>query len=312
MTKLGIAIHGGAGTIRKSQMSLPKENNYREGLKEALLEGWKYLNENKSSVDAVERAVEVLENNSLFNAGRGSVFTNSGKHEMDASIMNGSNLDAGCVSNISNVKNPIRLARSIMDCSEFVYLNGRGAEEFARQMNLDFESDEYFFDKYRHEQYIDAIKENKVKLDHSGDPYSSETKLGTVGAVALDNKGNLAAATSTGGITNKKYERIGDSSIIGAGTYANNITCAVSCTGQGEFFIRTVAAYEVSALMEYRQLSLEEACNIVVNIKVKEIGGDGGLIAIDKDCNISLKFNTEGMYRAYISSNSDIYIGIYS
>lgn len=309
VNKAGIAIHGGAGTILKSNMTPEKEHQYTEALREALLSGWEFLEKGKSSVDAVERAVEVLENNPLFNAGKGSVFTNDGKHRMDASIMDGKNLNAGCVSSVGNIKNPIILARKIMEYSDFVYLNGAGAEEFARRMNLKFEDDEYFFNEYRYEQYLKALKEDKVQLDHSDS--ETEKKFGTVGAVALDREGNLAAATSTGGMTNLKFGRVGDSPLIGAGTYANNKTCAVSCTGNGEFFIRAVAAYDVSVLMEYKNLSLKEASEIVVHEKLKHIGGEGGLIAIDKDGNISMPFNSEGMYRACIKSDSDIELKIY-
>ncbi len=235
MNKIGIAIHGGAGTILKSKMTPEKEARYKKALEEALQEGWDYLVKNKSSLDAVERAVEVMENNELFNAGKGSVFTHEGLHKMDASIMDGKTLKAGCVSSVSNVKNPVLLARRILDNSEFIYLNGKGAEEFAGKMDLRFEADEYFFNEFRYEQYLRAMKEDKVQLDHS-EP-GVEKKFGTVGAVALDFRGNLAAATSTGGMTNVKFGRIGDTPIIGAGTYANNKTCAVSCTGNGEYFI---------------------------------------------------------------------------
>lgn len=309
VTKTGIAIHGGAGTILKSKMTSQKEQQFTEALRESLLAGWEFLEIGKSSVEAVERAVEVLENNFLFNAGKGSVFTNDGKHRMDASIMDGKNLNAGCVSSVSNIKNPVILARKIMENSDFVYLNGGGAEEFARKMNLKFEDDEYFFNEYRYEQYLKSLKGDKVQLDHSDS--GTEKKFGTVGAVALDREGNLAAATSTGGMTNMKFGRVGDSPLIGAGTYANNKTCAVSCTGNGEYFIRAVAAYDVSALMEYKNLSLLKASEIVVNEKLKKINGEGGLIAIDTECNITMPFNSEGMYRACIKSDSDIELKIY-
>ncbi|MDQ3194120.1 MAG: isoaspartyl peptidase/L-asparaginase, partial [Bacteroidota bacterium] len=215
------------------------------------------------------------------------------------------------VSSVSNVKNPILLARKIMEESEFVYLNGKGAEEFAKKMDLQFENDEYFFDEFRHSQYMEALDHDKVQLDHSNGSDRLNTHVGTVGAVALDSEGNLAAATSTGGMTNMKYGRIGDSPIIGSGTYANNNTCAVSCTGHGEFFIRAVAAYDVSALMEYKKLSLDKAADLVVNKKISDMDGEGGLIAIDKNCNISMPFNSEGMYRASISSDGKVFIKIY-
>ena len=309
MKNLGIAIHGGAGTILRSKMTPEKETGYKRALEEALTEGWNILNSGKSSLDAVERAVEILENNPLFNAGKGSVFTHEGKHEMDASIMDGRTLSAGCVSSVSNIKNPVLLARSIMEKSGFVYLSGKGAEEFAAYHRLAFEKDEYFYDEFRYNQYLKALEKDDVILDHSDE--STEKKFGTVGAVALDTEGNLAAATSTGGMTNKKFGRIGDSPIIGAGTYANNSTCAVSCTGNGEYFLRSVTAYDVSALMEYRNLSLEEASNIAVHTKLKAINGEGGIIAIDKNNNISMTFNSEGMYRASVKTGKDILIKIY-
>ncbi|MBS1551682.1 MAG: isoaspartyl peptidase/L-asparaginase [Bacteroidetes bacterium] len=318
MNKTGIAVHGGAGTIRKSSMTPEKEISYKDGLREALLKGWEVLNKHGSALDAVEKTVQTLEDNPLFNAGKGSVFTNEGRHSMDASIMDGKNLDAGCVSSVSNIKNPVLLARKIMDHSGFVFLSGKGAEEFARIHGLEFENDEYFFNEFRYQQYQKALKENKYQLDHSEDSpadispdLTDEKKFGTVGAVALDSYGNLAACTSTGGMTNTKYGRIGDTPLIGAGTYANNNTCAVSCTGDGEFFIRTVAAFNVSSLMELKDLSIYDACNEIVHGKLKNIGGEGGLIAIDKKGNIVLSFNSEGMYRAYTKNGKDIEIKIY-
>jgi len=326
MNKIGIAIHGGAGTILKSKMTVEKEFAYKKGLEEALLKGWKILENKGSSDDAVTAAIQTLEDNPLFNAGKGSVFTNEGNHRMDASIMNGKTLNAGCLSAVKNIKNPILLAEKIMDESDYVFLSGSGAEEFAKLKNMEFENDEYFYDEFRFKQYQKALKENKVQLDHTEENsevnsevnpnnnlngFTDEKKFGTVGAVALDSTGNLSAGTSTGGMTNTKFGRTGDTPIIGAGTYANNNTCAVSCTGDGEYFIKTVAAYDVSALIEYKGMSLKEACNEVVNKKLKSIGGEGGLIAIDKDCNISMTFNSEGMYRACINEDKEIEIKIY-
>lgn len=301
--KTAFAIHGGAGTILKSRMTPEKESLYKKSLEEALESGWDLLKKNQPAIDAVETAVRIMEDNPAFNAGKGSVFTNDGSHKMDASIMDGSNLKAGCVSSISNVKNPIILSRKIMDSSGFVFLSGKGAEEFARLNELEFESDEYFFSEFRYEQYKNALKNNTTMLDHSLSATKEKTddkKFGTVGAVALDLKGNLAAATSTGGMTNVKYGRVGDSPVIGAGTYANNKTCAVSCTGDGEYFLRALPAFDVSALMEYKNLSLQKACEEVVMNKLKTIGGEGGLIAADREGNISMVFNSEGMYRASI------------
>lgn len=292
-----LAIHGGAGTILRSSMTAELQQQYEQGLQDALQAGYSVLQTGGCAVDAVQAAVVSLEDFPLFNAGRGSVFNNAGGHEMDASIMDGSNLDAGAVSGIRNVKNPVLLARTIMDKSEHVLLCGQGAEQFAKQQGLGFEDDAYFYVQHRYEQWQQAVKEDSISLDHN------DKKFGTVGAVALDANGNLAAATSTGGMTNKKFGRIGDSPIIGAGTYANNNTCAVSCTGHGELFIRAVVAYDISCLMEYKGLSLQEACNVVVHDKLVKIQGEGGLVAIDKHGNIELPFNSEGMYRGYAIEN---------
>lgn len=304
-----IAIHGGAGTILQSTMTPEKESAYKKALEEAILAGENILKNNGTSFDAVEAAVISLENNPLFNAGRGAVFTHDGKHELDASIMRGDDLSAGAVAGVSNIKNPISLARAVMEKSEHVILVGQGAMEFAKKVNAPMEKDEYFFVQMRYDQLQDALKEDKMVLDHT--VKGNEKKFGTVGAVALDVHGNLAAATSTGGMTNKKFGRIGDSPIPGAGTYANNNTCAISCTGHGEFFIRSVVAYDISCLMEYGGLSLKEACDKVVKDKLVKLGGEGGLIAIDKSGNIELPFNSEGMYRAKKSSGSELFIGIY-
>ncbi len=299
---ISIAIHGGAGTILKSEMSPEMEKRYIQGLRDAVSIGYRLLESGKSAVQAVEEAVVSLENNPLFNAGKGAVFNHKGEHEMDASIMNGENLQAGGVCCISDFKNPIKLARLVMDKSEHVILTGKGAMEFGDLMQCEKEKNSYFFDELRHKQWLEIKDTDKFQLDHSK---TNPKKYGTVGAVALDKNGSLAAATSTGGMTNKKYGRIGDSSIIGAGNYANNTTCAVSCTGSGEYFIRGVAAYDVSCLMEMSKLNLSDAANKVIHQRMKDLGGDGGLIAVDKYGNISMPFNTEGMYRA-AKSNKDI------
>lgn len=312
MSKYAIAIHGGAGTILKSTMTPEKELAYNTALKDAIEAGEAILKYGGAALDAVERAIVSLENNPLFNAGKGAVFTHTGKHEMDASLMNGSDLKAGAVSGVSNIKNPVSLARAVMENSEHVFLSGAGAMEFARKVNAEFADDAYFFVQMRYEQLQQALKSDSVILDHTQtDHEHGEKKFGTVGAVAIDMKGNLAAGTSTGGMTNKNYGRVGDSPIIGAGTYANNNTCAISCTGHGELFIRSVVAYDISCLMEYKGLSLKEACDIVVMDKLVKIGGEGGLIAIDKNGNIELPFNSEGMYRAKKSSDGELFIGIY-
>jgi L-asparaginase / beta-aspartyl-peptidase len=294
-----LAIHGGAGTITRSSMTSDKEQKYLQALDAALKAGETILKNRGTSLDAVSAAVQNLEDCPLFNAGKGSVFTNSGGHEMDASIMNGRDLSAGAVAGVRSVKNPVLLARAIMEKTEHVFLAGQGAAAFAKSIGMQFEVDEYFYDEFRFQQLQDAISSGKVLLDHTE---NGNKKFGTVGAVALDQHGNLAAATSTGGMTNKRYNRIGDTPMIGAGTYANNATCAISCTGHGEYFIRSVVAYDISCLIEYKGLSLQEACEIVVQQKLVKIGGEGGLIAVDANGNIELPFNSEGMYRGMVRS----------
>lgn len=308
MSKYAIAIHGGAGTILKSTMTAEKELAYKKALQDAIDAGETVLKKDGRAVDAVEMAIRSLEDNPLFNAGRGAVFTNDGKNEMDASLMNGKDLAAGGVAGVTHIKNPISLARGVMDKSDHVLLTGAGAIEFAKKINAEFADDAYFFVQMRYDQLEVAKKENKVVMDHTEE---KNKKFGTVGAVVLDVHGDIAAGTSTGGMTNKKFGRVGDSPIIGAGTYANNKTCAISCTGHGEFFIKSVVAYDISCLMEYKGLSLKEACNVVVMDKLVKIGGEGGLIALDANGNIELPFNSEGMYRASKKSGEDIFIGIY-
>ena len=307
-TPFSIAIHGGAGTIHKHQMSDEKELAYKTALSTALNLSYEALKNGKTALDSVEIATIALEDSPLFNAGKGSVFTNEGTHEMDASIMEGKSLLGGAVAGISGIKNPIHLARKVMEESEHVFLVGKGALEFAKEQEFSFEFKEYFYDELRYQQWQEALKSGIVQLDHSP---LKEDKFGTVGAVACDQFGNVAAATSTGGMTNKKYGRVGDSPMLGAGNYANNKTCAVSCTGSGEFFIRGVVAYDVSCLMEYKGLSLAEACEEVIQKRLVSINGDGGLIAVDSKGNICLEFNTEGMYRGMKSSTGDELIGIY-
>lgn len=291
-------------------MTPEKESAYTDGLTQSILAGEAVLKQGGSSLDAVEAAVRLLEDNSLFNAGRGSVFTHTGKNEMDAAIMNGSDLSAGSVAGISNIKNPISLARAVMQKSEHVLLCGNGAIEFAKSIGAEFADDEYFFVQARYDQLKKAQSSGSTLLDHTSE--NDEKKFGTVGAVALDMQGNLAAATSTGGMTNKKFGRIGDSPVIGAGTYANNKTCAISCTGHGEYFIRSVVAYDISCLIEYKGMSLQDACELVVMDKLKKIGGEGGLIAIDHYGNICMPFNSAGMYRAKKTSDQQLYVGIYA
>ncbi|MES2656540.1 MAG: isoaspartyl peptidase/L-asparaginase [Bacteroidota bacterium] len=305
-----IAIHGGAGTILRSLMTPEKEAQYKQGLQNALEAGSKILSAGGSSLDAVEAAVMSLENFPLFNAGRGAVFTNKGTHEMDASIMEGKTLQAGAVSGISQVQNPVHLAKVIMQKSGHVFLQGKDAEQFAKTMQLPFQPDEYFYTEERYKQWQDVKDTDGYQLDHTV-LETGEKKFGTVGAVAIDTAGNLAAATSTGGMTNKRFGRVGDSPIIGAGTYANNNTCAISCTGHGEFFMRAVVAYDISCLMEYKGYSLQQACNYVVKDKLVKMGGEGGLIALDKLGNIELSFNSDGMYRGFLRQGEKVFIGIY-
>jgi beta-aspartyl-peptidase (threonine type) len=308
MEKIVLAVHGGAGTILPTQMTPEKEKAYLNGLEQALQSGFKILQSGGSSVDAVEAAVTSLENNPLFNAGKGAVFTHNGKHELDASIMEGKNLKAGAVSGITRFANPVHVARLVMDKSAHVLLSSLGAEQFALSQGLEPVDNEYFFTEERWNQLQEAIASGDITLDHSG---KSDNKFGTVGAVALDLESNLAAATSTGGMTNKMFGRVGDTPIIGAGTYANNETCAISCTGHGENFIRALAAFEVHARMFYLKESVTNSSNFVVQNKLVQMGGEGGLIALDKNGIVSMPFNSEGMYRGYITESGTCTLKIY-
>ena len=311
--KFGLVIHGGAGTIERSNMTPEKEREYRAGLERALAAGYEILKRGGSSLDAVEAAVRVLEDDPRFNAGRGSVFTSAGTNEMDAAIMDGRTLAAGAVAVLKHVKNPISLARLVMEKSGHVMIDGEGAEAFAKENGIQLLTDQkYFFTKQRWEALQKVKSAEKSGGDAGGKKYiiTDQDRHGTVGAVALDQNGNLAAATSTGGTTNKRAGRVGDSPVIGAGTYANNATCAVSATGDGEYFIRATVAHEVSALMEYRGMSLKEAAQSVLD-KVAKLGGSGGLIAIDRQGNIALPFNTSGMYRGYVDPNGKFVVEIY-
>jgi len=301
---ISIAIHGGAGVITRGSMTRDEEEAYRNDLGRALDAGYDLLAAGGSGLDAVTAAVRILEDSPLFNAGRGAVFSHEGINELDASIMDGRTLEAGAVAGVTHIRNPIDLARLVMERSQHVLLAGEGAEEFALEQGMDLVPQNYFFTERRWQQLEKA---------RTGDRYSAAEigYYGTVGAVALDRHGNLAAATSTGGMTNKRWGRVGDSPIIGAGTYADNESCAVSATGSGEFFIRAVAAHEISALMKYRGLSLEEAAREVVQGKLERIGGDGGVIAVDREGNIALEFNTEGMFRGARDSKGRREIGIY-
>ncbi len=308
MNTFSIAIHGGAGTLVKGMMTPEKESAYKNALQKALDSGFTILENGGNAVDAVEIAVKVLEDSPLFNAGKGAVFTATETHEMDASIMDGKTLEAGAVSLITGIKNPVSLARDVMEKSEHVFLAGEGAMRFAKANDYKLEDADYFYDALRHQQWLNIKDTDNFQLDHT---VKKDSKFGTVGAVACDKNGNIAAATSTGGMTNKKFGRVGDSPMIGAGNYANNRTCAISCTGSGEFFIRGVVAYDVSCLIEYKELSLKEAANEVINKRILEIGGDGGLIAVDSQGNIAMPFNTEGMYRGVKTSKGLDKVSIY-
>ena len=314
MSKVTLAIHGGAGTILKEDMTPELEAAYLSGLQIALDAGYAVLSEGGSAVNAVKAATVVLEDNILFNAGRGSVFTKKGLQEMDAAIMEGAALNAGAVAGVRNVRNPIELAMEVMEHSNHVFLSGKGANDFAIRQGIKLEPDEYFFSQFRYDQWKSIRDSDNYSLDHTHQEMEDlmrDKKFGTVGAVACDSNGNIAAATSTGGMTNKKYGRIGDSPLIGCGTYANNKTCAISCTGHGEPFIRGVAAYDVSCLMEYKGLNLYDAMNIVVNDKLVKLEGEGGMVGVDAAGNAALLFNSAGMYRGFKSSEGHNEVAIY-
>ncbi len=344
MNKFALAVHGGAGTILKAEMNGELEAEYRRGLENALRIGYQILQKKGSALDAVEASVAALEDFPLFNAGRGAVFTHEGFNELDASIMDGKNLKAGAVAFVKNIKNPVKLARLVMEQTEHILLAGTGAQEFARQMNAATEPDEYFFTQNRYDQLIKAREDGVVQLDHAEKTENGKWKmendksevgsrksevggeeleirnpkseirnpksLGTVGAVACDLSGNLAAATSTGGMTNKKFGRIGDTPLIGAGTFADNETCAVSCTGHGEFFMLAAAAYDVAARIKYKNIPLLAAAQETID-HLTEIGGEGGLIAVDRFANVTLPFNSDGMYRGLIDADGGFQIEIY-
>lgn len=334
--KITLVIHGGAGTITRANMSPEREKAYREALNTALEKGYDVLKKGGTSVQAVEAAIHVMEDSPLFNAGKGAVFTNEGKNELDAAIMEGKTLKAGAVAGVTIIKNPISAAIAVMDQSVHVMMAGKGAEQFAKEKGLEIVDPSYFYTEARYKALERAKEQEKTELDHNdkgekGEKGGKEVKkapktgyhstedliftegrkFGTVGCVALDKYGNLAAGTSTGGMTNKRYGRIGDAPIIGAGTYADNATCAVSATGHGEYFIRSVVAHDISALMEYKGMTLADAANEVVLKKLVERGGEGGVIAVDRNGNVAMPFNSEGMYRGYIKSGGKREILIY-
>ncbi|NII85348.1 MULTISPECIES: isoaspartyl peptidase/L-asparaginase family protein [unclassified Pedobacter] len=316
--KYVMVIHGGAGTILKKNMTAEKEASYIAVLTQALQAGYAEIKAGKTSLDAVEATIHVMENDPHFNAGKGAVFTHDGRNELDAAIMDGKTLMAGSVAGVTTIKNPISAARAVMEKSEHVMMVGAGAEQFAKEVGLEIVDPKYFWTKERWDGLQKAIKEDSTKavLDHGNKKSellgskNHDYKFGTVGCVALDKAGNLAAGTSTGGMTNKKYGRVGDAPIIGAGTYCNNETAGISCTGWGEFYIRNVVAKTISDLMEYKGLSVAEASKIALD-KVGKMGGDGGLIALDKKGNMTMPFNTEGMYRGAITADGKIEVSIY-
>ena len=310
--KFALAIHGGAGTIDRSKITSDLEQAYRDGLERSLHAGFAILEKSGSSLDAVEAAVRVLEDDPHFNAGKGAVFTAAGTNELDAAIMDGKTLKAGAVASVKHIRNPISLARMVMERTPHVMMDCAGAEAFAKQNGVELVDQKYFYTEERW-QALQQVKEREKKAGGTGGKsfiISDQDRHGTVGAVALDQDGNIAAATSTGGMTNKKPGRIGDSPVIGAGTYANNETCAVSATGDGEYFIRCVVAHDIAALMEYRALPLSQAAQEVLD-KVAKLGGTGGLIAIDRKGNITQPFNTSGMYRGSIDQTGKSTIAIY-
>ena len=323
-----LAIHGGAGTIARASLLPADELRYRAALEAALNTGYDLLRKGAAALDVVEAAVRSLEDCPLFNAGRGAVFTHEGHHEMDAALMAGHSRQAGAVAGVRTVQNPIRAARLVMEQTEHVLLAYPGADELAREHGLPLQPAEYFFTQHRYDQLQEALREGRMRLDHSqARPATASTALrqepdnlvttpdpnwkkGTVGAVARDVHGHLAAATSTGGMTNKRYARIGDTPLIGAGTWADT-RCAISCTGHGEYFIRAVAAYDIACLIEYKNLSLEEACRVVVHDKLAPAGGEGGLIAVDAAGNVTLPFNSDGMYRGCRTEGGEAMVAIY-
>lgn len=311
MGKAVIAIHGGAGAITRSQLSQEQELRYIQALSDIVEIGQRMLEDGRNALDVVTEAVRLLEECPLFNAGIGAVYTRDETHELDACVMDGNTLNAGAVAGVSHLRNPILAARLVMEHSPHVMMIGEGAENFAIAQGMERVSADIFSTPERYAQLLAARTVGDTVLDHSASPLDENTKMGTVGAVALDMFGNLAAATSTGGMTNKLPGRVGDSPLVGAGCYANNASVAVSCTGTGEVFIRALAAYDIAALMDYGGLSLSEACERVVMEKLPALGGSGGLIAIDHEGNVALPFNSEGMYRAWGYAGDTPTTGIY-
>ena len=304
-----IVIHGGAGTILKENMTPELEQAYHTTLAEAIAVGHTILKEGGSSQEAVEKTIQLMEDSPLFNAGKGAVLTAQGHASLDASFMNGETLDAGAISGVSHIKNPISAAIAVMEKSPHVMLSGQGADQFAQSLGMETVPNSYFITE-RRQKALKRVQEREKKAVSFYDPFIKDSKFGTVGCVALDKAGNLAAGTSTGGMTNKKWDRIGDAPIIGAGTYANNASCGVSATGWGEFFIRSVVAHDIAALVQYKGLDIVTASKQVLD-KVKELGGDGGVIVLDRNGNVAMEFNTAGMYRAHMNSRGELKVKIY-
>ncbi|WP_298952155.1 isoaspartyl peptidase/L-asparaginase family protein [uncultured Nonlabens sp.] len=318
--EFAIVIHGGAGTIKKENMTPELEAQYNEKLTESIKAGHEILRNGGSAMDAVEASIRIMEDSPLFNSGKGAVFTHDGINSLDASFMDGTTLNAGAIAGVTTVKNPISLARKVMTDSEHVLLSGAGADSFATSLddkNIEIVDNKYFYTERRFKSLQRVLEREKAKDQKTvarleiEDPFIKDSKYGTVGCVALDRNGNIAAGTSTGGMTNKKYGRIGDSPIIGSGTYANNKTCGVSSTGHGEYFIRAQVAYDISALMEYGDRTLEEATEEIIQEKLVDLGGTGGIVALDRLGNISMEFNTAGMYRAMMGDNGKLTVGMY-
>ncbi|OUS14262.1 beta-aspartyl-peptidase [Nonlabens dokdonensis] len=318
--EFAIVIHGGAGTIKKENMTPELEAQYNAKLTEAIKAGHEILANGGDAMDAVESSIRIMENSPLFNSGKGAVFTHDGINSLDASFMDGKTLNAGAIAGVTTVKNPISLARKVMTDSEHVLLSGEGADAFAKSLqddNIEIVDNKYFFTENRYQSLQRVLEREKAKDQKTAavleleDPFLKDSKYGTVGCVALDKNGNIAAGTSTGGMTNKKYGRIGDSPIIGSGTYANNSTCGVSSTGHGEYFIRAQVAYDISALMEYGGKTLKEATKEVIQEKLVELGGTGGIVALDHLGNVSMEFNTAGMYRAMMDDQGELTVGMY-
>ena len=312
-TTFGIVIHGGAGTILRANMTPEREAAYREVLAEAIQVGHTILKNGGSSQEAVEKTIHIMEDSPLFNAGKGAVLTSDETIELDASFMHGAQLDAGAISGVKTIRHPISAAIKVMENSPHVMLSGAGADAFAASQGLEIVAPEYFFTERRINS-LKRVKEAEAKkesISSTEEAFVQHQRYGTVGCVALDLEGNLAAGTSTGGMTNKKWNRIGDAPIIGAGTYANNATCAISATGWGEFFIRSVVAHDISALMEYKGLSIQEAAHTVIHDKVGGLGGDGGVVGIDSKGNVAMEMNTPGMYRAHMDAEGKLNVKIY-